>query len=224
MTIAYSHRTHPRAKGIRLKIEPDGQVVVVTPSWLPKFLINQFVNQHQDWIAKHLARQRRSAPRPVKSDEVAIFGHQYQVKAIHQPDQPIGAKLTGQSLMINSLSPQPSQHQLDKALDLFLKGTAEKYLLPRAYQLGKLMNIEFKRLTLRQQKSRWGSCSSRGTLSFNWRLVHFAPAIIDYVIIHELAHRVHMNHSAAFWQLVKIYDAKYLLHRRILSRHHIHFT
>ena len=58
------------------------------------------------------------------------------------------------------------------------------------------------RVTVRAQKTRWGSCSARGTLSLNWRLIHAPPEVVDYLIIHELMHRREMNHSARFWKLV----------------------
>jgi predicted metal-dependent hydrolase len=113
------------------------------------------------------------------------------------------------------------RHKPDKNLDTFLKNTAKHYLIPRANRLAKEMGVGFNKITLRQQQTRWGSCSSKGNLSFNWRLVHFEPAIIDYVIIHELAHLKHPNHSADFWQLVKKHDPEYQLHRGWLKRHGI---
>ena len=80
------------------------------------------------------------------------------------------------------------------------------------------MDIAYQRISLRQQSSRWGSCSSRGNLNFNWRLVHYPPAIIDYVIIHELAHRLEMNHSKKFWAIVKKFDSEYLIHKGQLRK------
>ncbi len=81
------------------------------------------------------------------------------------------------------------------------------------------MNTSINKITLRQQKTRWGSCSSAGNLNFNWRLVHYPPEVIDYVIIHELAHRTHMDHSSSFWQLVARYDPDHLKHRNWLKKH-----
>jgi predicted metal-dependent hydrolase len=80
------------------------------------------------------------------------------------------------------------------------------------------MDISFGSISLREQKSRWGSCSSLGNLNFNWRLAHHPPAVIDYVIIHELAHRLHMDHSSAFWSVVKKYDPEHLKHQGWLKR------
>lgn len=74
-------------------------------------------------------------------------------------------------------------------------------------------------ITVRDQKSRWGSCSSRGTLSFNYRLI-FAPAgVLDYVVVHELCHLTHMNHSKDFWNLVASVMPEYKLHRNWLKEH-----
>ena len=71
------------------------------------------------------------------------------------------------------------------------------------------MQMTYGKVTIRDQKTRWGSCSSRGNLNFNWRLLLMPEAIMDYVIVHELAHRREMNHSAAFWQVVETYMPDY---------------
>lgn len=74
-------------------------------------------------------------------------------------------------------------------------------------------------VTIRDQKSRWGSCSSRGTLSFNYRLIFAPPAILDYVVVHELCHLTHMNHSKDFWNMVASVMPEYKLHRTWLREH-----
>lgn len=71
-----------------------------------------------------------------------------------------------------------------------------------AYYAG-LMGVTYGRVTLREQKTRWGSCSSNGNLNFNWKLVLMPPEILDYVVVHELAHRIEMNHSERFWKIVE---------------------
>lgn len=74
-------------------------------------------------------------------------------------------------------------------------------------------------ITIRDQKSRWGSCSSRGTLSFNYRLIFAPPVILDYVVVHELCHLTHMNHSKAFWNKVASVMPDYKVHRQWLKDH-----
>lgn len=77
----------------------------------------------------------------------------------------------------------------------------------------------FTSITVRDQKSRWGSCSSRGTLSFNYRLIFAPPVVLDYVVVHELCHLTHMNHSKDFWNMVASVMPDYKLHRAWLRSH-----
>lgn len=74
-------------------------------------------------------------------------------------------------------------------------------------------------VTIRDQKTRWGSCSSRGTLSFNYRLIFAPPAVLDYVVVHELCHLTHMNHSKEFWNMVGSVMPDYQTHKRWLREH-----
>ncbi len=87
-----------------------------------------------------------------------------------------------------------------------------KYFLP-------FTGGHYERVTIRDQKTRWGSCSSRGTLSFNYRLIFAPPEILDYVVVHELCHLTHMNHSADFWKLVESVLPDYKLRRKWLREH-----
>lgn len=81
------------------------------------------------------------------------------------------------------------------------------------------MGVTFNRITIRDQKTRWGSCSSKGNLNFNWRLVLAPVPVLDYVVIHELAHRREMNHSSRFWDIVGEIMPDYQIHRRWLREH-----
>ncbi|MBR1931829.1 MAG: M48 family metallopeptidase [Lachnospiraceae bacterium] len=79
-------------------------------------------------------------------------------------------------------------------------------------------------ITIRDQKSRWGSCSSRGTLSFNYRLVFAPPKVLDYVVVHELCHLTHMNHSKDFWDMVERIMPDYQIHKQWLREHEPELT
>ena len=80
------------------------------------------------------------------------------------------------------------------------------------------MKVTYGRLTIRNQKTRWGSCSSKGNLNFNYRLYFLPKELLDYVVVHELAHRIHMNHSPAFWQVVEQYCPNYRKYRQELKK------
>jgi predicted metal-dependent hydrolase len=88
------------------------------------------------------------------------------------------------------------------AIQAHLRVLAERELPLRTSELARAHGIEVVRITIRAQKTRWGSCSARGTISLNWRLIHAPPFVQDYLIIHELMHRRQMNHSARYWKLV----------------------
>ena len=232
---SYQVQYHPRAEHLRIKITPAAEVIVVAPRHCPSFFIDLFVRQHQAWITETLEkvngerakRQARGASAPTgqqvgselvhgRKVSVSIFGQTYVTQLDALRLHPVGCHIKDDLLIIT-----PVQHtaaSIQKALDTFLKSTATKYILPRLEQLAQKMSITFGTVTLREQRSRWGSCSASGNLNFNWRLVHAPPAVIDYVIVHELAHRTHMNHGAGFWALVAKYDPEYQKHRGWLKR------
>lgn len=221
--INYVHKTHKRSRSLKIKIEPNGEVVVVTP---PRFRISEiekFIKQQETWIMTHVSKMKAKQSSSQSETTVNIFGKKYEIVATANHSQKIGVAIQGQKLIINlphlEQAKQSEQKKHQKThLERFLKNTAEKYIIPRTHQIGKKMDQSFKKITLRQQKTRWGSCSSKGNLNFNWRLIHAPTKVIDYVIIHELSHRQHMDHSLQFWSLVAKFDPAYRQHRGWLKR------
>lgn len=97
------------------------------------------------------------------------------------------------------------------------RGQARNVFEQKVRYYAGLMNVTYGRIAIRDQKTRWGSCSAEGNLNFNWRLI-FAPAgVLDYVVVHELAHRKEMNHSARFWAVVEMYMPEYKKYRNWLK-------
>ncbi len=94
------------------------------------------------------------------------------------------------------------------------KNKIRRRIMERLKLYAPQMGVNFARVTVRDQKSRWGSCSSKGNLNFNYRLYYLPQELMDYVVVHELAHRIHMNHSREFWEVVAKYDADYKEHRK----------
>ena len=95
---------------------------------------------------------------------------------------------------------------------------AKRIFPERMAYFAKRMGVDYGRITIREQKTRWGSCSSKGNLNFNWKLVLLAPELLDYVVIHELAHRREMNHSKNFWKIVEAELPDYRERRRRLKK------
>ncbi len=210
--IDYTHKVHPRSRSIRLRIESNGEIVVTSPKLTPRFMIERFIKSQSAWIEsnrrKILLKQNFGLP----ENQILIFGKVYE-KVFSKAVSSL-VKVDNTKLQIEANDRKKAQ----RAIDRYLKQTAERYIRPRTVQLAKKMDINFSRITLREQKTRWGSCSSQGNLNFNWRLVHCPPEVIDYVIIHELAHRKEMNHSQRFWRLVAQFNPSYKTHRNWLKR------
>lgn len=209
------YKKNSRSKSIKISIDSAGKILVSYPRFTPKFAVNHFVKNQEDWIEKTLAKISSKRRHSQDDNHINIFGKKYKKDLVDNLILPYGVHIIEGVLYINLHGANKKHETL---LDRFLKNTAEKYIIPRTHQLAKKMNLTFGNISLRQQKTRWGSCSSKKNLNFNWRLVHYLPNIIDYVIIHELAHLVHMNHSKDFWELVKKYDPEYLKHRGFLKR------
>lgn len=105
------------------------------------------------------------------------------------------------------------------ALEKRYKEAAREYIPKRVTYYQAITGGNYSRISIRNQKTRWGSCSAKGTLSFNWRLMLAPPSILDYVVVHELCHLTHMNHSPAFWQAVEKAFPDYRNARKWLKDH-----
>ncbi len=222
----YTLKKNKSAKNLKIKIDANGTIVVVAHPFIPKLFIDQFVKQHQDWISKNLEKQQ-AKPKFNTVTEVHIFGKKYQKKLEFSLKNKIGMYTRGENLIFNpttkpELNTEAEKKKWDKKfqekLEFFLKNTANHYIIARTHKISEKMGLKFNKITLKKQKTRWGSCSSQKNLNFNWQLVHFEPKIIDYVIVHELAHLVNMNHSQKFWNFVEKYDPEYKKHVGWLRR------
>lgn len=110
------------------------------------------------------------------------------------------------------------QSSIREELERLYRRNARAHLTEQVEHYASEMNVEYDGLELRNQRTRWGSCSSNGTLSFNWRLMMSPPDVIDYVVVHELAHLQEKNHTKRFWELVKEYIPDYKQQAEWLDR------
>jgi len=94
------------------------------------------------------------------------------------------------------------QSSVKQVLENFYRSRAREYLTDRTDHYAERMGVEYKKLELRNQRTRWGSCSTGGTISLNWRLIMAPPEVVDYLVVHELAHLTEQHHGREFWQLV----------------------
>jgi predicted metal-dependent hydrolase len=198
---------HPRARRYLLRLRPDGIARVTIPSRGSISAARDFASRNIAWLEQQFQRLAEPPNHPVAwspGTEIHFRGNLVRVETgdgkirfgteqIKAPDQAA------------DLRPAIQQH---------LRELARRELASRVSELAALHGIDVTRVTVRNQKSRWGSCSRRGTISLNWRLIQ-APAFVrDYIILHELAHRRQMNHSDKFWQEVERLCPDYLTAER----------
>jgi predicted metal-dependent hydrolase len=126
-------------------------------------------------------------------------------------------KLLFEKNELRIVSPGGSKIDLSKLYNIWLRNFAKRYLPERAYELADKYDFKVNNVSVRNQKTRWGSCSARRNLSFNCNLVQYKKEIINYVIVHELCHTKEMNHSKKFWLLVERICPDYKTFRKELK-------
>lgn len=205
-----------RSTRIRVRVTPNGKLRASVPPYVPLFLIRRFVKQSRDQL-KQLLRQ--ATPKVIWHDGMQIGkSHRLLVR------QGAHFSLTrqGQQLIV-TLSPKQTLDEpqvvekLRPAIADLLRKEAKSYLPRRLAFLAQQYNCHYERVHFSHASSRWGSCSSSGTISLNIALMKLHLTLIDYVLIHELAHTKEMNHSKSFWKLVAQADPQYKLHVRALK-------
>ncbi len=188
----------------------QGEVTVRAPIQLPASYIDQFVASRRHWILEKLdLQQETQAQRQidiVDGGKVPYLGDEYRL-ALEFAKKSNVAKTddTIRLTLANRYECLPSDKKLAYARKQFftwLQKQAEDFLAERTAQLAELCGLSFTKITVKRYKARWGSCNNRQEIALNTLLMSCPLWVIDYVIIHELSHTVHLNHSAKFWQLV----------------------
>ena len=189
-----------RARSYRLTLRKDGVAVATIPARGSAREAQAFVEQHQDWLARARARHARR-PRTAEIWKVGTpvlwRGELTEIREADGGDKP-KVCLAADVFRVPALA-----GDLRAALEKQFTRRAKIELPARTWELSAETGADVKHVTVRNQRSRWGSCSAGGTISLNWRLVQAPEAVRDYIIYHELAHLWEMNHSDRFWTRVE---------------------
>jgi predicted metal-dependent hydrolase len=189
-----------QARRYRLTLRRDGQAVAVIPSRGSEREAQRFVAQNREWLER--ARQRQ-AQRP-RAAEVWTIGTHVLWRGELQPIRLATAGERPQVALAADVFRVPrAEGDLRPTLEAHFARRARVELPARTWELAAETGMDVKHVTIRNQRSRWGSCSAGGTVSLNWRLVQTPDAVRDYIIYHELMHLREMNHSARFWARVE---------------------
>lgn len=203
----YSIRRSKRARHARITISPTGKVVVVVPRGLSESFVPGFVSENRAWINKKLYQILESLDPLYDSDapgciQLCAVDEQWRViytgrkrragVDLHRVDED-GRRV------LELTDANSSKQQLLR----WLSDRARQVLVPWVRTVSSDIGLVANVVTIRGQKTRWGSCTMKKNLSLNRCLLFLPPALVRYLIVHELCHTVHLNHSTAYWQLVK---------------------
>lgn len=208
--IPYTIRMSRRARHIRLIVSPRDGVIVVLPRGMDEADAEGAVLRGRDWIRGAVARvkERAGAVKPFREFlprelDLRAIGEKWSVDYRHRGHSAMALEeadaLRGRLVFTGDTGRPESAHT---ALKEWLRKRARDTLVPRLARLARIHGFSYSRTQVRCQKTRWGSCSARGTISLNLQLLFLPARLADYVLIHELCHTVHLNHSPAFWELV----------------------
>jgi predicted metal-dependent hydrolase len=197
MPIVY--RRHARARNYVLRLHFDKTVMVTIPRTGSRKFAREFVTSRKSWLEKQwlILENRRTPPQVLRPGMEILLGGRPVALSVRREGEnwrlEFGQERTALANPADNLRP---------ALESHLRKTARVQLARRVRELAREHPSNVKHIVIRNQKSRWGSCSCNGTISLNWRLIQLPDAVRDYIIIHELMHLRELNHSPRFWQEV----------------------
>jgi predicted metal-dependent hydrolase len=211
-TPGFSVRESTRAKRLSIKVFPRGRVEVVVPKRTRAGDVQAFVEANREWIEQSRASFASQLPPepfvlPNRIDLPAI-DESFQVRYERRANaNTVKFRNSGGVVALQGCTGDDTQ--CVAALRRWLASVAKKEFLPRLQSLSELTDNPFRRMQVRCQKTCWGSHSSSGTISINYCLLFLEPALLRYLMIHELCHARHMNHSRRFWQRVGRFEPEY---------------
>ena len=218
----YRIRRSDRARHARIVVDADG-VEVVVPRRMALRHVEPFVREKQPWIERTLRKYQDAAlDGPVRVDlrdggEVPYLGEQLDLDVRVEPGRTRPhVRRRGDVLTVKVA--RKGREPIREALERFYRREARHEVEERLDDAVARAGTSYSRLTIRQQRTRWASCSSNGSMSFNWRLLLAPAEILDYVVEHEVAHLEVLDHSPRFWRLVRSRMPDYKQHERWLRR------
>ncbi len=199
--ISYRLFRVPRRKHIQLVAAGDGRVHMRAPHRCSREQAEAILVQHGAWALKALARVEAAlGHRPSFCDgsEIPWLDERLRLRLISAARP--GVRRYGEELWVSG--PELAVERVRYLLEHWYRAEARAHLGDRLTRLGVVLGVSPGRLSIRDQRTRWGSCSCRGNISLNWRLMLLPQPLAEYVTVHELCHLRHMNHSGAFWDMV----------------------
>lgn len=193
---------HPRARRITLRYDPHMRTIKMTlPRYVPIKLAIDFLQEKREWLANQITNHKPAVPF-VDGTVLPILGKEVTIR--HIPEMRGNITLRAGELRV----PGDKAHFERRVRD-WLRNYVREEIIKEAHEAAKTIRVKFKKVTVRDTTSRWGSCSPEGNLSFCWRLIFAPRKVMSYIITHEVAHLRELHHGPKFWELVERMDPHY---------------
>lgn len=208
--IEYALHKSLKAKRVSISIK-NQKIKVSIPKGITLEYAKNFLEDNKDWVIKHLDKQsaiaQRVKPKNYTSGEKLLYrGRSYPLVIEEKSSDSYHALFKGSRIVVYvppDLVPEKKTFMVKSLIEEWYKGQAQKLLPEQVDYYSRLLNTSYNKLKIKDQKTRWGSCSNKGNINLNWRIIMAPHQVAAYVIIHELAHLKHMNHSKEFWKTVE---------------------
>ncbi|PSR12436.1 M48 family peptidase [filamentous cyanobacterium CCP3] len=206
----YRIRESSRARHVSIKVHLNGQIEVVVPNGFDHAQVPELLHRRRDWLWRSQLRLAHQTA-TLADEHFEEKPGQIEVRSRHQTWDVSYQPASTRTLAMTQSGPQTlllrgpvdNSAACTDLLRQWLSRKARAEFAPWLRELSFVLNLPFDRISIRGQKTRWASCSSSKNISLNYKLLFLPPELVHYVFVHELCHTVHMNHSAAFWQLVE---------------------
>ena len=210
-------KSRRRKRTISIQVTATGIVRISVPHRYSQKRIKATLDKHRPWIHKTLAKRLHKEPAITEGSTVNFLGRKYILK---KNSSMLKVTCSSENLMY------PNDADLKNDLKVYYKTKAQGFIPGIVKAEANRIGLEYCSISLKNQKTRWGSCSSKKNLNFNYLLIQCPLEVIKYVIIHELCHLKHMNHSEEFWEMVCKYDPCYKEHIKELKKYatQLHIT
>jgi len=218
--VCYTLRRSERARRVWLKIDHDAGLTVSVPARMSLSELHDMLQKKASWITRNIKRAesaKRPPARPPLKDGalLPLLGKECTLKLRLRVGAAPSVKLVGGEIRVGM--PDDRLSTLKKALDTWYREKAREVITKKVDAFKGDRRVG--KVYIKDQKTRWGSCSSRGNLSFNWRLVMAPPEVVDYIVVHEITHLERLDHSKRFWEKVAKRCPDYKEHNAWLKKH-----
>lgn len=211
-------RRSVRSSSVRISVAPSGTLRASLPPYAPLFMLKRLLNSSRNELRAMLERHQ-PAYELTNGEQIGKSHHLTIINAARTSVKRYKQQITVTLAPGSTVMDPDVMADVRKEITAALRLEAKSYLPKRLRYFADQLGYDYERVRFSHAGSRWGSCSTSGTISLNIALMKLPFELIDYVLVHELAHTKQMNHSQKFWQLVENADPSYKLHRKLLKAH-----